>query len=138
MATRVYNEETITLQDDTEVTLRPLPIAPLRRFMDAWDGFQETETAQEGFDVFVNCAGIALESNFKKLGKFDSLKPTAEEKKEGLHISGEYKEYLDEVLDLDTIYKVLEVCGGIKLQFDPKVMDSARQAVETLESLGES
>lgn len=125
MATKVYNTEEITLQDDTEVVLKPLPIGRLRRFMEAWQKFSEAETDDDGFNVFINCAGIALEENFK--GKFDSLKATKDEKEKGEFLSADYKEYLEDTLDLDTIYKVLEVTGGIKLN-DPKLMEAALAA----------
>lgn len=122
MATQVYKQETIVLQDGKEVDLRPLPIGRLRRFMDAWQEFAKAENDGDGFDVFVNCAGIALEANFK--GNFDSLKASKTEQEEGKFLSEEYREYLEEVLDLETIYKVLDVCGGIKLN-DPKLLEAA-------------
>lgn len=131
MATRVYTTEDITLQDGTDVTLKPLAIGRLRRFMDAWREFENVDGDDEGFDVFVNCAGISLEENFKE--KFDDLRPTAEQKKKGEHLNPEYKEYLEEVLDLDSIYKVLDVCGGIKLN-DPKLMEAAALAAAATET----
>ena len=120
MATTVYSEEVISLQDGAEVTLRPLPIGRLRRFMAAWEKFKDVKSDAEGFDVFLNCAGIAMEADFK--GKFDALKAPAND--EGEFLSEEYKTYLEDVLDLDTIYKILEVCGGLKLN-DPKLMEAA-------------
>lgn len=125
MATKVYNEETLTLQDDTEVTVRPLPIGRLRRFMKAWEKIGEVKNDTEGFDVFLNCAGIAIEHEFK--GRFDSLKAPASQEDEFL--SEEYKSYLEDVLDLDTIYKVLEVAGGLKLN-DPKLLEAAMRVAE--------
>lgn len=122
MATTVYNQEEIALQDGTDVILKPLPIGRLRRFMEAWGKFSEVEDEEGGFNVFVNCAGISLEDNYK--GKFDSLKADAEGKKKGEFLSAEYKEYLEDTLDLDTIYKILDVCGGIKLN-DPKLLEAA-------------
>lgn len=127
MATQVYSEEEIILQDDTEVVLRPLPINRLRRFMKAWNEFAEAKDDEEGFAVFINCAGIALENNFK--GRFDSMKPSKEEAEAGEFLSAEYKEYLGDTLELDTIYKVLDICGGIKLQ-DPKALEEALTAME--------
>lgn len=124
MATRVYTTEDITLQDGTDVTLKPLAIGRLRRFMDAWREFENVDDDNEGFDVFVNCAGIALEENYKD--KFDNLLPSAEQKKKGLHLNPEYKAELEQVLDLDSIYKILDVCGGIKLN-DPKLLEAALQ-----------
>ena len=125
MATQVYTTEDIALQDGTDVTLKPLAIGRLRRFMDAWKEFEKVDDDNDGFDVFVNCAGVALEENFKD--KFDTLLPTAEQKKKGLFLNPDYKAYLEDVLDLDTIYKVLEISGGIKLN-DPKLMEAAAEA----------
>lgn len=132
MATTVYNQETISLQDGTEVTLKPLPIGRLRRFMKAWEKFTEVKTDEDGFDVFLNCAGIAVEGDFK--GKFDSLKAPADS---GEFLSEEYKTYLEDVLDLDTIYKILEVCGGLKLN-DPKLMEAALLAAQEAEDAGKN
>lgn len=125
MATSVYSQEEISLQDGTDVVLRSMPIGRLRRFMDAWEKFTDVKTDAEGFDVILNCAGIALEDNFK--GKFDSLKATAAEQKKGKYLSDDYKEYLEDVIDLDTAYKILDVCGGIKLN-DPKLLEAAAAA----------
>ena len=126
MATRIYKQVEITLQDDTDVVLRPLPIGRLRRFMDAWGKFSDVEDDEQGFNVFINCAGIALEENFK--GKFDSLKASKDEKEAGEFLSAEYKEYLEETLDLDTIYEILEVTGGIKLS-DPNLQERVETAL---------
>ena len=123
MATAVYKQEEITLQDGKDVTLRPLAIGRLRRFMTAWQEFSKAEDDNDGFTVFINCAGISLEENFK--GDFDALKASKDEQEKGEFLSEEYKEYLEEVLDLDTIYKILEVCGGIKLN-DPKLLEAAQ------------
>lgn len=118
MAKTVYDSETINLQDDTEVTLMPLAIGRLRRFMKAWGEFANIENEDQAFDIYINCCGIALE---KSLGeKFN--KTTDAEKT----LSDDYREYLEDVLDMDTIYKVLDVCGGLKLN-DPKLLAEAER-----------
>lgn len=129
MATVVYKQEEITLQDGTDVVLRPLAIGRLRRFMEAWATFDKLEDGDDGFDIFINCAGIALEDSYK--GKFDSLKASKDERENGEFLSAEYKEYLEDTLDLDSIYRIIEVCSGIKLN-DPKVIQAAEAAVEEL------
>ena len=122
MANEVYKKVEITLQDGTDVLLKPLPIGRLRRFLEAWDDSAKADPDDNGFGIFINCAGIALEDNFK--GKFDALKASKSEQEEGERLSPEYKEYLEDTLDLDTIYKILEVCGGIDLK-DPKLLEAA-------------
>jgi len=127
MAKQMYKQTDIELQDGTEVTIKPLPIARLRRFMECWAEIANVKEGDDGFDVFVNCSGIALEQNFSQ--KFDTLSATAEKKKKGEFLSVEYREYLEETLDLDTIYQILDVAGGIKLN-DPKLMEAALAAAE--------
>lgn len=132
MASKVYNEEVIALQDDTEVNLRPMPIARLRRFQDSWSKFSEAKTEDEALSVLVNCAGISLEDNFRGDKRFeDGLKASAAAIKKGEYLSVKYREYLEDVLDIDTIYKVLEVCGGLKLN-DPKLLEAAAQVAKNL------
>lgn len=118
MATTVYDEEVIALQDGSEVVLRPLAIGRLRRFMKAWEGFKNVKDGDEdaSLTIFVTCAGIAIEGSFSE--KFDKTST-----KDGL--TPEYYEYLEDSLDMDTIYKILEVCGGLKLN-DPNLLAAAQ------------
>ena len=127
MATSAFTATEIALQDETDVTIRPLPIGRLRRFMDAWKKIGDLEEGDDGFNVFINCSGIALEHEFK--GKFDALKATVDQQKDGEFLSEEYREYLEDVLDLETIYVILDVAGGIKLN-DPKLMEAATTLTE--------
>lgn len=121
MATKVYTEEEISLQDDTEVTLRPSPIGRLRRIMAEWKKMGEVQDDDETFNIWVNCCGIALE---KELGdKFENQTAADPQKKEdkGEVLSKPYRDYLAETLDMETIYKVMEVCAGMKLN-DPNLL----------------
>jgi len=118
MATRVYDIVDIILQDDTEVSLRPLPIGQLRRFMAAWEKMGDIDTETDSFVIFVTCAGIALENHFKTTNKFETTRGTEDDP-----LSEQYRTYLEGVLDMDTIFKVLEICGGLKLN-DPKLLEA--------------
>lgn len=127
MAKTVYDSEVITLQDDREVTLVPLAIGRLRRFMKAWGEFANIEDEDQAFDIYINCCGIALEKAVK-----DDFEKTSDSEK---FITDDYREYLEEVLDMDTIYKVLEVCGGLKLN-DPKLLAQAEAAATAAAQAG--
>lgn len=121
MATTVYEQTEIALQDGTRVTLKPLAIGRLRRFMKVWESFKDvTDENDISLDIFVECSGIALEGELSDVvpNRFDNKKMTEE-----------YREYLEEVLDMDTIYKIMEVCGGMKLN-DPNLLAAAQAAVE--------
>ncbi len=118
MAKTVYDSEDITLQDGREVTLVPLAIGRLRRFMKAWGEFANIESEDQAFDIYINCCGISLEKSVK-----DDFNDTKDSDKV---ITDDYREYLEDVLDMDTIYKILEVCGGLKLN-DPKLLAEAER-----------
>lgn len=122
MATTVYEQTDIALQDGTVVTLKPLAIGRLRRFMKAWERFKDvTEENDISLDIFIECSGIALEGELEEMveNRFDAKKKMTEE----------YRTYLEDVLDMDTIYKVMEICGGMKLN-DPNLLAAAQAAVE--------
>lgn len=121
MAKTVYDSVDITLQDGKQVTLVPLAIGRLRRFMKAWGEFANIETEDDAFDIYINCCGIALEKDFHE--QFGGKTVDTEKV-----LTDEYREYLEDVLDMDTIYKVLEVTGGLKLN-DPKLLEAAEEAV---------
>ena len=129
MANTVYDSETISLQDGKEVTLVPLAIGRLRRFMKAWGEFANLEDEDQAFDIYINCCGIALEKDFEN--DFETTKDTEKV------IPDDYREHLEDVLDMDTIYKILDVCGGLKLN-DPKLLEAAEKAIQQAEAAGKS
>lgn len=124
MAKEAYNKVELRLQDGTEVELKPLNIGRLKRFMKAWGEFKDLnlESDETGaFDIYINCAGIALEPNLAT--RFDT-------KGEGDEVlNAKYKEYLEDTLDMDSIFTIIEVCGGIKLN-DPNLIAAAQAAAE--------
>ena len=120
MATEIFTTEVVKLLDGTEVELRPLSLSRLRKFVKIWTDYMnvgsekfkkaESEDNIEGllndydmktleYDSFVKMCALGLETQLK----------TAEmtEKK--------FIEYLEDVLDENTIYKMLEVFGNLKL-----------------------
>jgi hypothetical protein len=121
LAKTVYDSVDITLQDGKQVTLVPLAIGRLRKFMKAWGEFANIETEDDAFDIYINCCGIALEKDFRE--EFETrLDP------ENV-LADDYREHLEDILDMDTIYKVLEVTGGLKLN-DPKLLEAAEEAAK--------
>lgn len=126
MAKTVYDTETITLQGGKEVTLMPLAIGRLRRFMKAWGDFANVTEEDQVFDIYINCCGIALEKSFEE--DFNKLSDTEKV------LSDDYREHLEDVLDMDTIYKILDVCGGLKLN-DPKLLEEAEKIARESQGL---
>lgn len=131
MATEVYSTLEIKLQDGREVTLKPLVLKALRKFMKAFKNFGEdvdvpADASDEDkaelqrdheYDVFITLAGIALEKQLKA-----KVTEGADEDK----VDEVYRDYLEETLDMETIFKIIEVCAGMKLD-DPNLLAVAAQ-----------
>lgn len=128
MATEVVREKELTLDDGTNVTLRPLVISRKRKFMKVWNGYMDEiveiankmraagengesedlsgiDMSNKEFDVLIELSVICLSGKIKD--KNDE----------------ELKSYLEDNLTEPDIHDILEVCGGIKLD-DPKENNS--------------
>lgn len=128
MATTVYTVEEVVLQSGREITLRPNSITVQRKFMkafkeilnsaedvksDDYDPFDQERT----FDQMVGLVAICL----------TKIAPDLADPKN--------KEDLEDEMDEPTIYKIIEVCGGIKLN-DPNLMAAATAAALSQEAAG--
>ncbi len=130
MANTVYNKIDIALQDGTDVELYPLPINQLRRFMKVWATVEniksEDADSLDVLDIYIDLAGISLENQLNGSedlkDKFVKTRGTGDKT-----LDTKYKDYLESVLDSETIFKILDICGGLKLN-DPKFMEAVAQA----------
>jgi hypothetical protein len=106
LATTVYDLLDIELSDGTTITLRPLPIKQLRRFMDVINDMQKTENESEdaAMEIFIKAAMICLQT----------LRPDL----------ANDKDKFEEVVEIPTMMKILEVVGGLKLT-DPNLLGAA-------------
>ena len=127
MAKTVYDSVDITLQDGREVTLVPLAIGRLRRFMKEWGEFANIKDEDDAYDIYINCCGIALEKAVA-----EDFEVTKDSEKV---LTDEYREYLEDVLDIDTIYKILEITGGLKLN-DPKLLEEVERQAAAAQAAG--
>ena len=127
MATEVYTTEEITLLDGTDVELRPLPIAKLRKFMRVWSthasemakklaeqaesdnpNLNEADVTDAQFDTYIKLCAMGLEKDLK-----------------GDKSEKEFLAWLEDTLDEQTIYKILDVTGGLRLGTDPNLQNPA-------------
>ena len=104
LATTVYNVEEIQLQNGQSVKLKPLSIKELRKFMEVIQKTATITTEGETLTVLIEACAIALEKQLPELVKD--------------------KEALEDALDVPTMNRILEVCGGIKLD-DPNLLAAA-------------
>jgi inhibitor of KinA sporulation pathway (predicted exonuclease) len=96
MATTINEAKIVTLIDGTELSVRPLKISLLRPFMKKFEQIADVaEDNEKSMDVLLECVTIALKQYNPEL---------AEDPKA-----------LEELLDLPTVYEIVEEASGIKL-----------------------
>jgi len=106
MATSVYEVVEIELIDGTKLKLRPLKITLLREFMKKFADLENIEIASDNdksMDLLIDCIAIAMKQYNPDLSD---------------------KEKLEEVVDLPTVYKIIEIASGVKLN-DPNLLAAA-------------
>ena len=93
MATTVHEEQTLTLIDGTKIKVRPLKISLLRPFLKKFEGVAAVaEDNEKSMTLLVECAQIAMKQYKPDLA--DDL------------------EKLEDLLDLPTVYKIVEAASG--------------------------
>ena len=96
MATTVHEPHTIKLIDGTEITLRPLKISLLRKFMAKFEGISAVvDDNEKSINLLMECVQIAMEQYAA-----------------GLPVD---LEALEDNIDLPTVYEIVEVASGIKI-----------------------
>jgi len=95
MATRIYKSDTITLMDGEQIEIYPLKIKYLREFMEAFHLIKESKDDLESISYLSECARIAMQQYKPEIAK------TIEE--------------LEDNVDLPTIYKIINIGGGISV-----------------------
>jgi len=117
MATEIYKTEIIKLVDGTELEIIPLKIKYLREFMDTFEAIRVTKSDQEAILVLSECARICMKQYYSPISK----------------TIGE----LEDNIDLPTIYKILDVAAGIKInkKSEQPVKDQATDSGSSWDSL---
>lgn len=96
MSTTINEEKKIALIDGTEITVRPLKISLLRDFMKKFDEISKVaDDNDKSMDILMQCAQIAMKQ----------YKP---------EVAEDIKQ-LEDLLDLPTVYAIVEAASGINL-----------------------
>jgi hypothetical protein len=95
MATTVYQNKIIKLIDGTELEIMPLKIKYLREFMEAFEYVKKAKNDDEAVDYLIECVRITMKQYYPEiiLTKSD----------------------IEDSLDMPTIYTILDVSAGIKI-----------------------
>jgi hypothetical protein len=98
MATKVYDTVELELQNGDVVEIKPLPIKRLRRFMKAMEELTDSDSEREQIDVLLDGVSIVLEVKYPEIAN--------------------NRDALEEMVDVPTMNKILEVAGGLDLSGD--------------------
>ena len=95
MATTKHETQELVLMDGTKIEVRPLKISLLRPFMKKFEGVAAVaDDNEKSMTLLIECVKIAMEQYKPELA--DTAK-------------------LEEVLDLPTVYKIVEAASGVTL-----------------------
>ena len=114
MATEVYSKGNIYLIDGTELEIIPLKIKYLREFMVEFEGVKNASDDDSAIEVLVKCVGICMKQYYPKISNA-----------------------VEDHLDLPTIYKVIDVAAGIKInkKLEEPVVEQAKSSGMTWDDL---
>ena len=94
MSNVVYESCYVNLIDGTELFITPLKIKYLREFMEEFDRVYEQDTEEDTIDVLLDCAAICMKQFCPDIAS---------------------KEGVEDSLDISTLYKIIDVAAGIKI-----------------------
>lgn len=116
MATKIYESTHVYLINGTELYITPLKIKYLREFMIAFQDVKEAKTDTEAISALTFCALITMKQYLPEIKTIDAL---------------------EDVIDLPTIYKILDIAAGIKINKDSEetVKDQAVESGSSWENL---
>jgi len=110
MAKSVFERSSISLIDGTDIELGPLTIHFLRKFMDVFGLIDFVKNDDQAMTVLTECATICMRQYYPVINTRDQL---------------------EDLADMQTVYKILELCAGIKIDPDKdNVDDQAKKEKE--------
>jgi hypothetical protein len=96
MATTVHEGRELILMDGSKISVRPLKISLLRPFMSKFEKVAEVaEDNEKSMALLMECVQIAMQQFNPELAQD--------------------KDKLEDILDLPTVYDIIEAASGVKL-----------------------
>lgn len=115
MATKIYDTDIIYLVDGTKIYLSPLKIKYLREFMDKFQDVKKSQDDDEAIVFMLECTFITMQQYCPRIKTIEDF---------------------EDNIDLQSIYKILEIGADIKL--NPESEKEVKQQVEESESSWET
>lgn len=110
MPNKIYDSATINLIDGTEIFMTPLKIKYLREFMETFERMNPDNNEDETLTILLDCARVAMKQYYPEIKTIEDV---------------------EDNIDIKTMYKVLEVAAGIKINEDSEEKTVNEQATES-------
>lgn len=104
MPNKIYDSAMIQLIDGTVVSMTPLKIKYLREFMETFEKLDGATNEDETINILLDCTRIAMKQYFPQLTTIEEV---------------------EDNIDIKSMYKVLEIAAGIKIN------DEAKESVKS-------
>jgi hypothetical protein len=104
MATKIYDSAVVTTIDGEKLYITPLKIKFLRLFMEEFENVKNAANDSDAISFVSNCALLAMMQYRPEI---------------------KTQEQLEDLFDLPTLYKVIDIAAGIKLRNDEKEAEGA-------------
>lgn len=110
MPTKIYNIEEVELVDGTVIEISPLKIKYMRQFMETFDSIKTAKNDEESIAILSECVRIAMKQYYPSIKTIEDL---------------------EDSVDLPTIYKIIDVCAGVKLKKNQETNEPSPQTAST-------
>jgi hypothetical protein len=109
MPNKVYESATVRLIDNTELFITPLKIKYLRDFMTTFEKMEGVQNEDDTLDILLECTRIAMRQYYPELKTIEGV---------------------EDNVDISTMYKILEIAAGIKIngESEEKISDQAMES----------
>lgn len=110
MATKIYETKKIRLVDGTSIEASPLKLKYLREFLSMFEFVKDASDDTEAIEFLTYCALIAMQQYYPQVATITQI---------------------EDIMDLPTVYEVLDVAAGIKISKKSVTETVKDQAVES-------
>jgi len=114
MPTTIYDTKHISLSDGTEVEVSPLKIKYLKEFMDIFELLKDAKGDDESLNILTRCIRVAMKQYYPQIKTIEDV---------------------EDSIDLPTIYQILDISAGIKIN---KPTDSQPEPPQTLSNASDN
>jgi len=109
MPTKIYSIDEVELIDGTVIEISPLKIKYMRQFMEKFNTVKDAATDEESIVILSECVRIAMKQYYPSIKTIEQL---------------------EDSVDLPTIYKIIDVCAGIKINQTKEINEPTTQSAK--------